>query len=71
MTYIGNKDNCSMKSNLPSIKWRPNRGKTREKRNELSSYELDQIDRREELLELMEENPNFIRPARPQNTRKG
>jgi hypothetical protein len=54
-----------MNSNYPSIKWRPNRGKTKEKRNELSPYELDQIDRREELLELMEQDHDFIYRNQP------
>lgn len=59
-----------MNSNFPSIKWRPNRGKTREKRNELSPYELDQIDRREEILELIDGNSNFSRLYQPQTQRK-
>ena len=58
-----------MNSNFPSIKWRPNRGKTREKRNELSPDELDQIDRREELLEIMEENHDLTRLNQPQIVR--
>lgn len=48
-----------MNSDFPNIKWRPMRGKTREKKNQLSINDLDQIDKREELLELLEEDQSF------------
>ena len=51
-----------MNSDFPNIKWRPQRGRTREKKNQLSIDDLDQIDKREELMELLEEGQDFYKP---------
>jgi len=51
-----------MNSDFPNIKWRPIRGRTREKKNQLSIADLNQIDKREELLELLEEDYEFNKP---------
>ena len=51
-----------MNSDFPNIKWRPVRGRTREKKSQLSINDLDQIDKREELMELLEEGQDFYRP---------
>ncbi len=53
-----------MNSDFPGIKWRSARGKTREKKNQLSTFDLDQIDKREELLELLEEKYDFNKQNR-------
>lgn len=58
-----------MNSNFPSFKWRPNRGRPREKKNQLSINDLNQVDKREELLELLEENYDFTRRNQRQNKR--
>ncbi len=51
-----------MNSNFPNFKWRPIRGKTREKKNQLSIHDLDQMDKRDELLDLIEEDYEYNKP---------
>ncbi len=54
-----------MNSDFPQIRWRPIRGKTREKKNQLSIDDLDQIDQREELVELLEGKIKFNAQNQP------
>ncbi len=51
-----------MNSDFPDIKWRSSRGRTKEKKNQLSINDLNQIDKRDELFDLLEEKYEFIQP---------